>query len=485
MEREFDVVVLGAGAAGENVADRARAAGLEVAIVEHELVGGECSYWACVPSKTLLRSATALRAARRLPGAQQAVTGDLDVPAVLARRDYWVSEWDDHNGVDWVASIGAELVRGHGRLDGPRRVVVTQADGGELVLVARHAVAVCTGSTPAVPDIPGLAGARPWTSHDATGVRSVPHRLAVIGGGVVAAEMASAYTGFGTEVTVLVRHAMLGAMEPFAGEAVVAGLRAGGATVRLGVTPERVERDADDAVVITLDDGETIVVDEVLVATGRVARTAGLGLESVGLRPGAWIEVDDTLAAVAVSESDPDRGVPWLYAVGDVNHRALFTHQGKYQARAAGDVIAARALGGAVDDGPFGVHAATADHVAVPGIVFGDPEVATVGLTAARAAKAGIEVRLAEVPFSTVTGAGILADGYDGRARLVIDAGRGVVVGATFVGQDTAELLHAATIAIVGEVPVERLWHAVPGFPTLSEVWLRLLESLGRPEASA
>lgn len=485
MEREFDVVVLGAGAVGENVADRARAAGLEVAIVEHELVGGECSYWACVPSKALLRSTAALRAARRVPGAAEAATGDLDVAAVLARRDYWVSDWDDHGAVRWVEGIGAELVRGHGRLDGDRRVVVTQPDGGESVLVARHAVAVCTGSTPRVPDIPGLAEARPWTSRDATSARSAPRRLAVIGGGIVAAEMASAYAGLGTEVTVLARSAMLGTMEPFAGDAVVEGLRAAGATVRLGVTPERVERDGDDAVVITLEGGETVVADEVLVATGRMPRTTGIGLETVGLEPGRWIEVDETLAVASTSVVETDAGVPWLYAVGDVTDRALFTHQGKYQARAAGDVIGARARGGAVDDGRFGVHAATADHVAVPGIVFGDPEVAAVGLTAAQAEKAGVAVRLAEVSFSSVSGAGILADGYAGRARLVVDDDRGVIVGATFVGQDTAELVHAATIAIVGEVPVERLWHAVPAFPTLSEVWLRLLEDLGRPEAHA
>lgn len=486
MEREFDVVVLGAGAVGENVADRARAAGLDVAIVEHELVGGECSYWACVPSKALLRSAAALRAARRVPGASGAVTGDLDVAAVLARRDYWVSDWDDHGATGWVESIGAELVRGHGRLDGERRVVVSQADGAEVVLVARHAVAVCTGSTPTVPDdLPGLAEARPWTSRDATSARTAPRRLAVIGGGVVAAEMASAYAGFGTEVTVLVRRGMLGNMEPFAGDAVVAGLRAAGANVRLGVSPERVERDGDGTVTITLEGGETVVADEVLIATGRTPRTTGVGVESVGLEPGAWIEVDDTLAVTAPSVAPTDGAVPWLYAVGDVNHRALFTHQGKYQARAAGDAIAARALGRSVGDGRFGVHTATADHVAVPAIVFADPEVATVGSTAARAEESGIAVRVADVSFSSVSGAGILADGYDGRARLVIDDERGVIVGATFVGQDTAELLHAATIAIVGEVPVERLWHAVPGFPTLSEVWLRLLESLGRPEVRA
>lgn len=485
MEREFDVVVLGAGAVGENVADRARAAGLEVAIVEHELVGGECSYWACVPSKALLRSAAALRAARRVRGAAAAVTGDLDVSAVLSRRDYWVSDWDDRGAVKWLDGIGAELVRGHGRLDGERRVVVTLPDGREELLVARHAVAVCTGSTPRIPHIPGLAEARPWTSRDATSAKRAPRRLAVIGGGVVAAEMATAYAGFGTEVTVLVRSSMLGTMEPFAGDAVVAGLRDAGATVRLGVTPERVERDGDDAVVITLDGGETVVADEVLVATGRMPRTTGIGVETVGLEPGRWIEVDDTLAVASTSVARTDSGVPWLYAVGDVTDRALFTHQGKYQARAAGDVIGARARGGAVDDRRFGVHAATADHVAVPGIVFGDPEVATVGLTASQAEEAGVAVRLAEVSFSSVSGAGILADGYEGRARLVIDDDRGVVVGATFVGQDTAELVHAATIAIVGEVPVERLWHAVPAFPTLSEVWLRLLEDLGRPEAHA
>jgi len=490
MEREFDVVVLGSGAVGENVADRARAAGLEVAIVEHELVGGECSYWACVPSKTLLRSTIALRAAQRVPGASEAVTGRLDVTAVLARRDHWVSDWDDHGAVGWLDGIGVELVRGHGRLDGERRVVVTPADGEDVVLVARHAVAVCTGSDPVVPDIPGLAEARPWTSRDATSAKAVPDRLAVIGGGVVAAEMASAYASLGAEVTVLVRSVVLRGMEPFAGDAVTAGLRGLGATVRLGVTPERVERDDDGAVRITLPHGEIVVADEVLVATGRRPRSTGIGLETLGLEPGEQIQVDDTLAVSTASVAgdgsaeDADAAAPWLYAVGDVNHRALFTHQGKYQARAAGDAIGARALGRPIDDRRFGIHVATADHVAVPNVVFGDPEVAAVGLTEAEAVEAGIGVRLAEVEFSSVSGAGILADGYEGRAKLVIDGVRGVVVGATFVGQDTAELVHGATIAIVGEVPVDRLWHAVPAFPTLSEVWLRLLEAYGRPEAA-
>ncbi|MDF2575690.1 MAG: pyridine nucleotide-disulfide oxidoreductase [Agromyces sp.] len=480
MEREVDVVVLGGGPVGENVADRTRAGGLETVIVERELVGGECSYWACIPSKTLLRSAAALRAAQRVPGAAEAVTGSLDVAAVLRRRDYWVSDWSDAGAVGWLDSVGIELERGSGRLDGPRRVVVERPDGSELTLIARHAVVVSTGSDPLVPRIPGLAEAKPWTSRDATSVQHPPARLAIIGGGVVATEMASAFAGFGTEVTMLVRSRLLGGYESFAGDAVAAGLRGLGASVRLGVEPTGVEREAGGEVTITLDDGSTVTADEVLVATGRTPRTHGIGLETVGLDAGAWLDVDETLLVRGAS-GDGD----WLYATGDVNHRALLTHQGKYQGRAAGDVIAARAKGGPVDASPWGVHAATADHSAVPQVVFSEPEVVAVGLTMDGARDAGIDVRVGDVAMESASGAGILADGYEGRARLVVDAGRGVVVGATFVGQDVAELLHSATTAIVGEVPVDRLWHAVPAFPTMSEVWLRLLEDLGRPEAAA
>lgn len=480
MEREVDVVVLGGGPVGENVADRVRAGGLEVVLVEHELVGGECSYWACVPSKTLLRSAAALRAAQRVPGAAEAVTGSLDVEAVLRRRDYWVSDWTDTGAVGWLDGIGAELERGHGRLDGPRRVVVERPDGTEITLIARHAVVVSTGSDPVVPPIVGLAEAKPWTSRDATSVTRPPARLAIIGGGVVATEMATAYAGFGTEVTVLARSGLLGGLEPFAGESVAAGLRGLGASVRLGVQPAQVERNGSGEVVITLDDETTVTADEVLVATGRKPRTATIGLETVGLEPGSWIDVDDTLLV-----ADADGEGDWLYATGDVNHRALLTHQGKYQGRAAGDVIVARANGGPVDTSPWGVHVATADHSAVPHVVFAEPECVSVGLTTAAAEHAGLDVRIADVPIQSASGAGILADGYEGRARLVIDAGRGVVVGATFVGQDVAEMLQAATFAVVGEIPVERLWHAVPAFPTMSEVWLRLLEDLGRPDVAA
>ncbi len=304
----------------------------------------------------------------------------------------------------------------------------------------------------------------------------------ILGGGVTAVEMATAYAGFGTEVTVLARSSLLRNMEPFAGDAVLAGLRALGASVRLGASVVRVDRNDGDEVVVDLDDGSTVTADEVLVATGRRPRTTALGVETVGLEPGAWIDVDDTMLATGAAGND-DR--PWLYAVGDVNHRALLTHQGKYQARATGDLIAARALGRPVDTAPWGAHVATADHTAVPEVVFAEPECVSVGFTAAAAERAGRTVRVADVELGGVSGAGILADGYEGRARLVVDAHAGTVIGATFVGQDVAELLQAATIAIVGEVPVDRLWHAVPAFPTMSEAWLRLLEALGRPGSPA
>jgi dihydrolipoamide dehydrogenase len=469
--REYDLVVIGAGPVGENVADRAVQGGLSVAIVESELVGGECSYWACMPSKALLRAGSALRAARDVGGAAQAATGQLDIAAALKRRDAIVHEWNDASQVEWLQSAGIDLVRGHGRISGERKVTVTDADGGETILVARHAVAVSTGSAALLPDVPGLREAQPWTSRDATGVRDVPASLAILGGGVVGSEMATLFASFGTDVTLIARSGLLGGVEAFAGEAVKQALTDAGADVRMGVEVARVERTAAGDVVVSLSDGTEVRAAELLVATGRVPRTQDLGVEAVGLEPGAWLEVDDTLRV---------RGVDWLYAVGDVNHRALLTHQGKYQARAAGDVIAARALGREVDDAPWGAHVATADHSAVPQVVFTDPEVAAVGRTEASARAAGIGIRVLDYDLSWVAGASTHADHYRGQARAIVDEERSVLIGATFVGPDVAELLHAATIAIVGEVPIDRLWHAVPSYPTLSEVWVRWLEAWGR-----
>ena len=468
MGQSYDVVIIGAGAVAENVADQAVRGGLTAVLIESELVGGECSYWACMPSKALIRSGMALRAARRVGGAKQAVTGELDVPAVFARRNSFTHDWDDSSQVAWVEGAGISLVRGHGRLTGVREVTVTAADGSTSVLSATHAVVVSTGSDPMLPDIPGLLDSAPWTPRDATSAQTAPASLAIIGGGVVAVEMATAYATFGTTVTVFARSGLLQAQEDFASDLVAAGLRDLGVTIRRA-SPSRVER-TEDGVAIYVDD-DVVVAEEVLVATGRVPRTTDIGIDVVGLTPGDWLEVDDTLLVT---------GTDWLYATGDVNHRALLTHQGKYQARATGDVIAARANGAPVDDSPWGVHVATADHEAVPQVTFSEPEVASVGLTSTAARAAGYDVRVVDYDLGAVAGSSLHADGYAGKARMIVDEARSVIIGVTFVGQDVSELIHAATTAIVGEVPIARLWHAVPAYPTMNEIWLRLLETYGR-----
>lgn len=482
---EYDLIVIGAGPVGENVADRAVRGGLTAVIVERELVGGECSYWACMPSKTLLRPGAVVRAARAVPGAQQAVVGEIDAAAVFAARDVMTSHWDDAGQVQWLEGAGITLHRGHGRLTGRKQVEVTDAAGVMTRLTARHAVVVSTGTAAIVPDIPGLADVNPWTSREATSAPTAPARLAVIGGGVVAAEMATAFADLGSEVTMIIRSGLLGGLEAMAGQYVADALTGRGVRILRDADTSGATR-TDGTVVLTLNTGETVEADEVLVATGRRPATDDIGLPAVGLQDGSWLDVDETLRVL-----DGD-GVPiggagdatsgWLYAVGDVNHRALLTHQGKYQARAAGDVIAARALGHPVEDAPWGTHVATADHAAVPQVIFTDPEVAAVGLTMAQAEQAGIAVRAVDVEFSSVAGAAVQAEHYTGAARLVIDTDREVMLGATFVGPGVAELVHAATIAVVGEVPIARLWHAVPSYPTLSEVWLRLLEAWGRPD---
>jgi len=472
-QRTFDVVVIGGGAVGENAADRAARTGLDVALVEGALVGGECSYWACMPSKVLLRAGGAREAARHAPGV--ADPGDLDVAAALARRDEVTHRWDDAPQADWVASAGLTLVRGHARFVGERTLAVA-TDDGEVRVTARRAVIVATGSVPHLPPIDGLADARPWTSREATSAQHVPARLVVLGGGVVGCELATAFAELGSEVMLVARgSSLLTGAEPFAGEAVLDALRARGVRVLLDAQATAVHRD-DDGVRVTVGD-EVLTSDELLVATGRRPATDDLGLETVGLEPGRAIQVDDALAATGVAGG-------WLFAVGDVTGRTGTTHQGKYDARVAGDVVAARfgsdedARAAEADAGPWSRYRATADHGAVPQVVFTHPEVAWVGRTEREARDAGADVRVVDHELSDLAGASVLAPDYRGRARLVLDP-QDVVVGATFVGPDVAELLHAATVAVVAQVPLGRLWHAVPAYPTLSEVWLRFGEATG------
>ena len=474
--RTYDVIVIGGGPAGENAAARAVRGGLTAALVESELVGGECSYWACMPSKALLRGPQALTDARAVDGARQAVTGGVDARATLARRDVFASHWKDDGQVRWLADTHIDLVRGHGRLTGERRVAVSAPDGTTVELAARHAVVIATGSRAAVPPVPGLAEAHPWTSREATSAKAAPRRLAILGGGVVACEMATAWAALGTtEVTVVQRGPrLLSGVEPFAGEQLAAAFATRGIRVHLNADAARVARRADGSVAVTLADGATIVADELLVATGREPRTRDLGLETVGLTPGSWLAVDASLRVTAVAGA-------WLYAVGDVNHRALLTHMGKYQARACGDVIAARAAGRADAAAPssWSPFAATADELAVPQVIFTDPEIAAVGLGEAAARRRGWKVRAVEYDVGRVAGAALYADGYRGRARMVVDEDRRVIVGLTLVGPAVGEMIHAATIAVTAAVPLERLWHAVPSYPTISELWLRLLEAYG------
>ncbi len=474
---EFDVIVLGAGSTGTNVAGYAREHGLSVAVIESERVGGDCSYWACMPSKALLGPVHALAAARRFPGSDAAVAGHIDPRAVFDRRDDIVSHFDDSDQVEWLDSIDATLIRGQGRLNGEQRVTVTGDDGRVRYLTANRAVVIATGSRAAAPPIDGLDDANAWNSRHATSASDVPPHLAILGGGVVGCEMAQAYRGLGADVTIVETSArLLNKYEPWVGDIIQEVFTNDGIDVMVSASAERVIREPDGTLSITISaqptpgdgdgDGEThtITADELLVAAGRTANTDDIGLDTIGLQPealmrGSYLEVDDRMAVTAV---DGD----WLFAAGDVNGRALLTHQGKYQARILGDVL------GGVDV------TAWADHGAVPQVVFTHPEVASIGRTSVNGDGDGddgdfefITVELGSVAAAT------LANEQRGKASITIDRKRNVIVGATFVGPGVGELLHSATVAIVGEVTIDKLWHAVPSYPTISELWLRLLEA--------
>ncbi|MBG6178877.1 dihydrolipoyl dehydrogenase family protein [Arthrobacter sp. CAN_A1] len=465
---DFDVIVIGAGAVGENVADRVVQAGLSAALVEAELVGGECSYWACMPSKALLRPGTALKAASTVAGAREAVMGPLDIQQVLDRRNQFTSNWDDSSQADWVNASGITLVRGTARLTGERSVEVTH-DDGVIPLRARVAVVLATGSTPTIPPLAGLDDVTFWGTREATSAALVPSSLAVLGGGVAGAELAQAFARLGSKVTIIARGGLLSNYPKPAGELVRKGLEDDGVDVLTDTATESVRQSADGTVTVSLNGGETVTAEKLLVSTGRRPALAGLGLEELDLDPGKLV----------TDSSGRVQGADWLYAVGDAAGKVLLTHQGKYEARIAGSAIAARAagtLGDTVQD--WSAYSATADQYAVPQAVFTDPEIAMAGRTLKQGQDAGLNVSETSLEIA-VAGSALHSDGYQGWAQMVVDEDQKVLIGMTFAGPDVAEMLHSATIAIAGEVPLDRLWHAVPAYPTISEVWLRLLEQYG------
>ncbi|TRW82133.1 NAD(P)/FAD-dependent oxidoreductase [Mycolicibacterium sp. 018/SC-01/001] len=462
----FDAVVIGGGPGGVTAALRLTAHGLTVALIEDRLVGGECHYWACNPTKTLIRPIEVRRLAAAVPGVREVMTSrSLDVEAVFAKRDAIIDHLVDHDIVTGLKQAGIDVIHGRGRLDGERTVVVTEPDGRQRRLHAEHAVVLATGTSPFIPDIDGLRSAAPWTNRELATMTRVPARSIVVGGGVVGVESATILSGLGSDVTLLARGpALLQGSEPFAGERVARGLQDRGVEVRVDSTVSSVTRHPSGAVSVVTADTQ-LDADEIVVATGRSVNTDDVGLETVGLPAGEFVAVDDHLTATGVDGE-------WLYAIGDTTGRALLSHVSQYHAGIVADIVAHRARGGVA----VGAEMAAQDRGHLPQIIFTDPQVVEVGYTekAARASGFTVATRSAHYP-GEIGELSILRDGFDAEAKLVIDADRDTLLGATFVGPDIADLVHAATVAVVGKVPLSVLRHAIAPHPSLSQVWNPLL----------
>ncbi|KUO08327.1 dihydrolipoyl dehydrogenase family protein [Streptomyces sp. DSM 15324] len=438
MDERVDVVVVGLGPGGEHVAGTLAEAGLDVVGVEAELVGGECPYWGCVPSKMMIRAANLVAEACRAPALAGPASVTPDWPRVSDRiRREATDDWNDQVAAERLEGKGGRLVRGTGRLAGERRVTV-----GDRTFGARRGVVLATGGRPRIPSVPGLSGTPYWTNRDAVAAAELPASMIVLGGGAVGVEVAQVFARFGCRVTVLEgRERLLAHEEPEAGELAATALRADGVTVLTGVRARQVTYGQTGFVVRVAD--EELRAERLLVAAGRYADLGGIGVETVGLDP----------AAAAVPTDGRMRAADGLWAVGDLTGRGSFTHVAMYQAQ-----IAVRDILG--EPGP------EADYRALPRVTFTDPEIAAVGLTERQARERGLRVRTSSVPLSASTRGWIHGPGGEGFLKLVEDTDRGVLVGATSAGPAGGELLYGLNVAVHAEVPVERLRHMIYTYPT-------------------
>ena len=453
-KHDVDVVVIGMGPGGEDVAGRLAEAGLSVVGIESHLVGGECPYYGCIPSKMIIRAADLLAEARRvnIMAGTAAVTPDYSIVADRI-RDEATDNWDDTVAVDRFVGKGGTFVRGLGALDGEGKVVV-----GDDVYVARLGVIIATGTSPALPPVPGLAEARPWTNRDIFKIRSVPASLTILGGGAIGLELAQAFARFGTKVTVVEAFdRVLAPEEPESSALVAAVLQSEGITIRTGQAAVAVRRDGQ--VTVDLADGSSISSDELLVAAGRVPNVRGIGLGTIGL--------DETARPTfTVDNQMRVNGAAKLWAVGDIAGKGSFTHMAVYQAAIAGDDI-------------LGVeNPRLAQGHAVSRVTFTDPEVGSVGLTEAQARAAGLNIRVGVVDSATSSRGWLHGAGNEGLMKLVEDVDAGVLVGATTVGPRGGDVLGLFSLAVHARVPVSELRSMIYAYPTFIRGALDALEAL-------
>jgi pyruvate/2-oxoglutarate dehydrogenase complex dihydrolipoamide dehydrogenase (E3) component len=447
MAERFDVIIIGMGPGGEACAGRLLAAGKRVAVIEKELIGGECAYWACIPSKTLLRPPEARAEATRAAGL---ATPALDWPGLRDYRDYMVRHLDDTAQVAGYEKAGATVIKGQARLAGPGQV-----EAAGRLLQAEHVV-IATGSAPARPPVEGLDQVPVWTNREATTVRDIPARVLLIGGSAVGVELGTFYARMGAAVTIIQRPGrLIDREEPRVGELAARALAADGVSVRAGRAAVRAERAAGETVV-TLDDGSRVETDVVVLAAGRRPTTEGLGLEAAGITPGE---------RGAVPVDGQCRAGDGLWALGDVTGVALFTHVAMYQGRVVADNILGRPR-------------AAAYH-GIPRVVFGDPEIAAVGMTTAQARAAGVSVAAAEIGLAdAIARPWTYERDPGGVLGLIADRDRRILVGAWAVAPLASEWIHTAALAIRAAIPVDVLLDQVAQFPTYSEAYLAALEQL-------